>query len=559
MRLDDAVIDDYLRAAARHGATAEVRLRVDEREELVVHSGLVDSTSTVRAGTVTVRLWRDGRTALAVVPRTADAESVVADALANSYEAAPRQVTAAGGTGSGGTGSGGTGGGGTGGGGQSGSPMAAPPATNADDTTPGQDSTAETDHTTLRQDPAAGTDDTTPEQDSTAETDHTTPGQDPAAGTNHTTPEQDSTAETDHTTPGQDPAAGTNHTTPRQDPAAGNDHTTPEQVAVGGPGGGGRSASRSLAELRAEAAALTSAGDVLTELWINQVSRSVVVASTGGGRRGYRTSSGSLLYRATRDAAGRRTHVDREDIGPDAAFLLGRLPALVAGRCGAVLRAPTTTSAPPSAVVLDGAVAARLVFLFARSLCADSVAQGRSRLAGLVGTRILSASLTLVDDPLARDAPLHAPFDDEGTPTARRVLVDRGVLTGFLGSREHASPVAGNAWQEGPSVPPRPMPGNLWIEPGSGAAVPDGAFLRVVQAYGMHLSNDITGDFSMGVTALVEQGGEVCSAEGLTVAGNVFAMLERAHPLATELTWSGGGSSYCASPDLLVEGLTVGV
>lgn len=395
---------------------------VDDREELVVHSGLVYSTSTVRAGTVTVRLWREGRTALAVVPRMADAGSVVADALANSYEAAPRRIAAAGGT-----------------------------------------------------------------------------------------------------------------------------------------GGGGRSASRSLAGLRAEAAALTSAGDVLTELWINQVSRSVTVASTEGARGGYRTSSGSLLYRATRDAAGRRTHVDREDIGPDAAFLLGRLPALVAGRCDAVLRAATTTSTPPSAVVLDGAVAARLVFLFARSLCADSVAQGRSRLADALGTRVLSPSLTLVDDPLAENAPLHAPFDDEGTPTTRRVLVDRGVLTGFLGSRDHAAPMPGNAWQEGPSVPPRPLPGNLWIEPGSGAAVPDGAFLRVVQAYGMHLSNDITGDFSMGVTALVEQGGEVRSAEGLTVAGNVFAMLERAHPLATELTWSGGGSSYCAAPDLLVDGLTVGV
>jgi predicted Zn-dependent protease len=89
-----ALIDDYLLAATRRGATAEVRLCEDDREELVVHSGLVDSTATVRAGTVTVRLWRAGRAALAVVPRSADARSVVAEALANSYEAPPQPVAA---------------------------------------------------------------------------------------------------------------------------------------------------------------------------------------------------------------------------------------------------------------------------------------------------------------------------------------------------------------------------------------------------------------------------------------------------------------------------------
>jgi PmbA protein len=419
----DKVIDGYLRAAARHGAQAEVRLREDEREEMTVHAGRVEDTSVVRAGTVTVRLWRDGRTALAVVPRTAHSESVVAEALANSYEAAPRYV-----------------------------------------------------------------------------------------------------------------------------------------AKIGDIEGHDRVTRSPLRELHAQAAALTAAQDVRKELWINQVSRSVTVASTDGGCGRYLTSSGSLLYRATGATGGRRSHIDREDIGPDAAFLLARLPDIVAAPCDATLRAPVTDAPLPSAVVLDGAVASRLLFLYSRSLCADAVAQGRSHFAGTnaVGTSVAAPSVTLVDDPLAPDAPLHAPFDDEGTLTSRRVLVDRGVLAGFLGSREYPAPTAGNAWQESPSVPPRPTAGNLWIEPGAGTAAPDGEFLRVVQAYGMHLANDITGDFSIGVTALVERGGKVYGATGITIAGNVFEMLDRATPLATELTWSGGGSSYCAAPDLLVEGLTVG-
>lgn len=434
---DDDVIDGYLRAAARHGGVAEVRLRNEVHEELSVRSAALDATSAVRASTVAVRLWHGGGIGMAVAPRAADPAAVIADAL--------------------------------------------------------------------------------------------------------------------------DAACPT--TVPPQ----------PVRFSAGtGEHAGDRVPACPLSDLFGMAAELTAddSDDVRSDLWVNQTTRTVTVATTEGGRGAYRTCTASLLYRVRGIFGGagraRRTHIDRSDFGADAEILLRRLNREGVQPCRAAVRAPALPerSVLPTQVVLDASVAAPLMVLFSRSLCADAVTQGRSRLTGRLGERVLSPWLSVVDDPLATGAPLHAPFDDEGTATTRRVLVDRGVLVGLLGSRDHAGAApgaaAGNGWQLGPTVPPRPAPGNLWIESPDDPAEVVGPVLRVVQVYGTHLSNDITGDFSLGVTALVEEGDSTYAVEGLTVAGNVFDMLGTARPLACGLSWSGGSSSYCASPDLLVEGLTVG-
>jgi predicted Zn-dependent protease len=83
-------------------------------------------------------------------------------------------------------------------------------------------------------------------------------------------------------------------------------------------------------------------------------------------------------------------------------------------------------------VVLEPAATATLVdFLGYLGFGAKSYDEGRSFLAGRLGTQVCSPLITMVDDGLAPDT-IGAPFDFEGVPKRRVALVDRGVAANLL-------------------------------------------------------------------------------------------------------------------------------
>lgn len=79
---------------------------------------------------------------------------------------------------------------------------------------------------------------------------------------------------------------------------------------------------------------------------------------------------------------------------------------------------------------------------------ADEVVKKRSFLSGLVGKKVGSELVTLVDDGSLNGAHGYIPFDDEGTPSSRTVVIDKGIYRNFLHNMETAAqmdvPVTGN-------------------------------------------------------------------------------------------------------------------
>jgi len=61
-----------------------------------------------------------------------------------------------------------------------------------------------------------------------------------------------------------------------------------------------------------------------------------------------------------------------------------------------------------------------------------------SAFAGLMGTRIAAPGVTVVDDGTIPDRRGSITFDDEGTPSARNVLIEDGILVGFMQDRQNA-------------------------------------------------------------------------------------------------------------------------
>lgn len=106
------------------------------------------------------------------------------------------------------------------------------------------------------------------------------------------------------------------------------------------------------------------------------------------------------------------------------------------------LRVAATTSPFSAPALLDPSVSAALVYALGQRLSGEEQRNpsGAQTYRGRVGVRVLSPDLTLVDDPTTasfQGKPLfgHYEYDDEGVPARKVVLVERGILKGFLLSR----------------------------------------------------------------------------------------------------------------------------
>jgi PmbA protein len=186
-------------------------------------------------------------------------------------------------------------------------------------------------------------------------------------------------------------------------------------------------------------------------------------------------------------------------------------------------------------VVLEPRITATLLAILAGTLDGESVLKGRSLFADRVGEEISIPGFTLVDDPTDPDAYSASRYDAEGLATRRNILIDRGVLQGFLyntySGRRAGTPSTASAVRSGfksaPSTGARAvilMPGELSAEEIM-ATVGDGLLVQTVS--GIHSGvNPVSGDFSVGAEGVLIRGGELASpVREFTIASTIQRML----------------------------------
>jgi PmbA protein len=204
-------------------------------------------------------------------------------------------------------------------------------------------------------------------------------------------------------------------------------------------------------------------------------------------------------------------------------------------------------------------VVAEFLSILGSALSADAVLKGRSLLAGKVASPVASAAVTIVDDPTLPGAVGSAPCDDEGQPTRRKILVDSGVLKGYLHSLETSHRMGldptGNGFRGGFDSLPRPRPGNLVLQPGRRA--PEswtrgaGTIVIVDDILGAHTMNPVSGDFSVGASGFICEGGGRRPFRGATIAGNLAALLASIAEVGDDLRFFGS----VAAPSVLLSSL----
>ena len=290
---------------------------------------------------------------------------------------------------------------------------------------------------------------------------------------------------------------------------------------------------------------------------------SVRVAHSGGLAAAWSWDRSWLTLEVVAERDGQRQTGFETDWAAEAFRLdpgrVGRVAAERAlGRFGA---GPLPTAR--MSVVLDPMVTAGLFETLAEAFCGKAILRRRSLLVDRLGTAIAAPAVTLVDDPTRPGGYDDAPADGEGVASRRTVLVDRGVLAGFLHDTWSGTALAGppgNAVRGGFTEPPQSGPRNLYLEPSgpSRAAVLAGvrSGLYVEEFLGMHTVDPVTGDFSLGAVGhALREGSTAEPVAGVTVSGNILALMAAVEAVADDLRFFSGGG---AGSTLLLRDMTVG-
>ena len=166
-------------------------------------------------------------------------------------------------------------------------------------------------------------------------------------------------------------------------------------------------------------------------------------------------------------------------------------------------------------VVLDPMVATSMLEHIFEGINGDSVYRGASFLAGKLGQKIAGPNVTVIDDGTMPGGFGTSPFDGEGIPTRRTVVIENGILKSYLLNTYTAKKLGlettANA-SRGLAGTPGIGPGNHFLEPGTKkpseiiAEIKDGLYVTEFLGHGANL---VTGDYSRGASGIWIVNGEL--------------------------------------------------
>lgn len=286
-----------------------------------------------------------------------------------------------------------------------------------------------------------------------------------------------------------------------------------------------------------------------------------VFANSRGFLGSYRTSycSVSAVPVATQNGSMERDYwfsVARNYKGLEDAETVGRKAAERAiRRLGAV---KVETQRVP--VIFEPRISRSLLSNIFDAIDGRAVYRKASFLAGKLGEKIADERITLIDDGTIPGLFGSSPFDDEGVPTRRTPVIERGVLKNYLlntyTARKLNMKTTGNA-SRGITGNAGIGHGNFFLEAGERSqeeiirSVKNGFFVTELIGSGV---NTVTGDYSRGAVGMWIRDGEFAfPVSEVTIAGTLQEMLNGIAEIGNDLEFRGSVSA----PTVMLGEMTV--
>ncbi len=203
--------------------------------------------------------------------------------------------------------------------------------------------------------------------------------------------------------------------------------------------------------------------------------------------------------------------------------------------------------------------------------------KGTSAFTGLIGQRVAAPGVTVIDDGTIPDRRGSINIDDEGTPSRRNVLIEDGILVGYMHDRQNARLMGvtptGNGRRQSFAHAPMPRMTNTFMQGGSAtreevlAELKDGIYAVGFSGGQVDITN---GKFVFSCTEAyrVENGRIGAPVVGATLIGDGPAAMKQVRAIANDMALDPGIGSCgkagqtvpvgVGQPTLLIGGLTVG-
>jgi PmbA protein len=208
---------------------------------------------------------------------------------------------------------------------------------------------------------------------------------------------------------------------------------------------------------------------------------------------------------------------------------------------------------------------AALLLPVRQAISGKTVLQGVSPLGGKLGEKMFDEAITILDDPLVPSRLGSRPADDEGVPSRRLALIEKGVVCAFVYDLETAARAGGGArstghGRRGTFGKPGIGFSNLVMDVGT---LDEAALLREVghglvvdELIGVGQGNVVGGAFSHPVAlAYRVDGGEITGrVKDAAVAGNGYELLKRIRAVGRDARWNSGTSLV---PPLVIDAVNV--
>ena len=211
-------------------------------------------------------------------------------------------------------------------------------------------------------------------------------------------------------------------------------------------------------------------------------------------------------------------------------------------------------------VVFAPEIARSIIGAMADAANGDAIYRGSSFFTGKLGEQIAAPSITIIDDGTLPGRFGTSPFDSEGLPTRRTVLIENGILKSYvlntytarqLGLASTGNAARGLAGNPGIGTHNLYLPAGILTPAQILADIPAGFYVTELIGRGVNM---VTGDYSRGAAGLWIENGELTFAvQEVTIAGNLKEMFHNITAIGNDLEFH--SSTSC--PTLRIDGLTI--
>jgi PmbA protein len=203
-------------------------------------------------------------------------------------------------------------------------------------------------------------------------------------------------------------------------------------------------------------------------------------------------------------------------------------------------------------IILDNLIATEFMGIFASLLSSENVQKGKSLLSGKLGEKVISHKINIIDNGLLRGKLGSSPVDDEGVSCREKSLIREGILLGYLyntyTAKKDGVSSTGNAVRREFSGLPSVGISNLYIEAVSKTNIMGlkeifksvDKCLCVTEAMGVHTANPVSGEFSIGISGLWIEKGEIAfPVKEAVISGNILSLFDNIEAVGDDLIFFG--------------------